>query len=130
MESDLCNKISWVLKSMSIPWKFQYLLKEIRDLSSSIKIVFKNIIHSPNDLADYLAKQGVDRVVPPICVLCSLIILVFKAFIQSFYVCFIFFGSFAFHISFCTYKKRRLFDAYFLEFTYDLFFFTTYVLEL
>lgn len=43
-----------------------YFLKEIGALSSSMHMVFKQIIRLANDMADLLAKYGMDRV-EPVC---------------------------------------------------------------
>lgn len=44
------------------PWNFHYILYKIRSLVSSFQVVFHHVVRSSNDLANYLAKQGVDRV--------------------------------------------------------------------
>ena len=41
--------------------KFFYILNEIRVLSSSMWVVFKNVVRSANAPMDLLAIQGVDR---------------------------------------------------------------------
>lgn len=43
------------LRYMVAPWKFQYLLNEIRALSSSILVELKPTVHSTDDLAVSLA---------------------------------------------------------------------------
>lgn len=60
VESDSANAISWV-KSLKGLWKMQFLQNEISHLISDINAMFQYISRSANGIADYLAKQGVNR---------------------------------------------------------------------
>ena len=46
------------------PWKFGYILNEIRSLRSPIQVAFHHVFRSANDLTALLAKQWIDRVEP------------------------------------------------------------------
>ena len=61
MESDSLNTISWV-NSKKGPWRFQFILNEIKSLSSSIPVTFSYVSRLANFMADALAKQGVVRI--------------------------------------------------------------------
>lgn len=62
---DSANAVMWVLnRKVMIPWKIQFHLNEIREISASINVSFRHETRSANSLADELAKQGVERVSP------------------------------------------------------------------
>ena len=61
VESYSSNAVSWVSQKSRAPWKFFYILNEIRVLSSSLRVVFKHVVWSANTTVDLLAKQGVDK---------------------------------------------------------------------
>ena len=61
MESDLSHAITWVSTSNGGPWKFQFILNEIKSLLYSIQVDFSHILCSGNAMSDALAKQGVDH---------------------------------------------------------------------
>lgn len=46
------------------PWKFQFLLNEIKFLVSRLQVEFCHVVRLDNCMEDSLVKQGVDRVVP------------------------------------------------------------------
>lgn len=62
MESELSNAIERVSYNESRPWKFQFYLIEIKELSSHMHVVFLHEVRLANRMLDALAKQGVDRV--------------------------------------------------------------------
>lgn len=45
-------------------YKFQFHFNEIIELSANINIIFRHEIRSTNFIANVLAKQGVDRLIP------------------------------------------------------------------
>ena len=61
VESDSHDAISWV-NSKKGPWRFQFILNEIKSLPSSIPVTFSYVSQSTNFMADALAKQGVVRI--------------------------------------------------------------------
>lgn len=64
LESDSPIAISWIFQKDNIPWKFHYLLNEIRSLSSLFQVVFKHINRPDHFLEDSLDQHGEDRNVP------------------------------------------------------------------
>lgn len=60
VESDTANAICWVFKTDEAPWKFHFLLQEIKAFSSD-EVSFTHVFRKANFMADSLAKQGVDR---------------------------------------------------------------------
>ena len=44
------------------PWRFQFILNEIKSLSSSIPVTFSYVSRSANFIVDALAKQVVVRI--------------------------------------------------------------------
>ena len=60
-ESDFLNDISWVDYRKG-PWRFQFILNEIKSLSSSISVTFSYVSRLANFMANALAKQGVVRI--------------------------------------------------------------------
>lgn len=64
VESDLSNAITWVSTSNGGPWKFQFILNEIKSLVYLIQVDFSHILHSGNAMTDAFAKQGVDHPTP------------------------------------------------------------------
>lgn len=60
VESDSSNVITWVFNRKTIPWKFQLLFNEIKELSASINVSFYHEVRSGKSIAYVLAKQGVD----------------------------------------------------------------------
>lgn len=63
MERNSSNALSWVSAPNGGPWKFHFILNEIK-LSSLIEVKFTHILHSANATADTLAKQGEDHISP------------------------------------------------------------------
>lgn len=64
MENDSSNVIASVSNQKAIPWKFQFHFNEIRELSAVINVTFHHEVRFANSMVDWLAKQGVDRLVP------------------------------------------------------------------
>lgn len=64
VESDSLNEISCVSHETCKLWKLHFIFNEIKALVSHIHVVFRYEVRSANGLADSLAKQGADRVVP------------------------------------------------------------------
>ena len=73
MESDSFNAIAWVSKRMTNHWKFYFQLNEIRELSIGINVSFYHEVRSANSMTDVLAKQGVDRLLPWVGVITSVV---------------------------------------------------------
>lgn len=48
VESDTFNEASSISQKGRAPWKFLYILNEIRALSSSMRVVFKHVFHFAN----------------------------------------------------------------------------------
>ena len=48
VESDSFNEASSISRKGRAPWKFLYILNEIRPLSSSMRLVFKHVFHFAN----------------------------------------------------------------------------------
>lgn len=69
MESDSTNAICWVSNLEAEPWKFHFVLNEIKALSSSNVVSFSHVVREANFTADSLAKLGVERIV--LCLLPS-----------------------------------------------------------
>lgn len=63
VKSDSYNTL-WVIHRGPKPWRLQFYLNEIKELASSLGVVFNHVIRSANALADGLAKQGVLRSSP------------------------------------------------------------------
>lgn len=61
IESDSFNSIHWASGSvLGVPgWKFHFYLNDIKDLSSSLKVVFRHVTRSANKVVEVLTKQGV-----------------------------------------------------------------------
>lgn len=64
VQSDSSNVISWVSSCSARPWKLHFLLSEIEKLASSFQVALKHMERLANRMANYLAKQGVDKEVP------------------------------------------------------------------
>lgn len=62
--SNSAHVVAWLLKLGAKPWRFQFYLNEIKELSSHLDVVFHHKVGSANCMANALAKQGVDRVYP------------------------------------------------------------------
>lgn len=59
VESNSSNAIAWVSVSLGGPSTFQFILNEIKALSSAIQVEFIHI-----SMANILARQGMDRSFP------------------------------------------------------------------
>lgn len=64
MESDSSNVIVWISTSSESPWRFHFILKEIKFLFSMIQVKLSRVLHSVNAMKDSLAKQGLERPSP------------------------------------------------------------------
>ena len=63
MESDdSSNTIAWPSNRKINPWRFYFFFNEIRELASSINVIFHQELRSTNSFTDTLAKHGVVRV--------------------------------------------------------------------
>lgn len=54
----------WVSLSNLRPWRYQFLLNEIKELSSHLYVVFCLVLGSDNSWADGPSKRGAGRVSP------------------------------------------------------------------
>ena len=64
VESDSTNAVGWLLNPDSRPWKCQFHINEIKEISSSLAVSFGHVLRRANSMVDALAKQGVDRASP------------------------------------------------------------------
>ena len=64
VKSDSSNAIAWVFKWKTNHWKFHFHLDEIVELSIGINVSFRHEVRSANSIANVLAKQEVDRLLP------------------------------------------------------------------
>ncbi|XP_077215488.1 uncharacterized protein LOC143850051 [Tasmannia lanceolata] len=60
-EGDSSNTIAWAGNKACGPWCLAFKIDEIKDFVASIRPVLKHTRKSGNDIADGLAKDGVDR---------------------------------------------------------------------
>lgn len=61
IECDSSNSICRVSSTSEDPWKFHFLLVEIKSLSSLVQVTFKHEKRGINLMADSVANQEVDR---------------------------------------------------------------------
>lgn len=61
VESDSSNASAQATSSSTDPWKFHFFFNEIKNLSSSMRVEFKNILRLADGLVDLLTKDGVDH---------------------------------------------------------------------
>ena len=64
MKNDSLNAISWVNSMQASPCEFQFYFNKIKFLSLASQVVFCHVNQSANGMANAMAKQGLDRVVP------------------------------------------------------------------
>ena len=68
-ESNSSNVIAWVANKEANRLNFQFHFNEIRELLTNIDVSFCHVFRSANLMADMLAKQWVDRLIPCVGVL-------------------------------------------------------------
>lgn len=57
LDGDSSNSISWTAYPDIGPWKFRYILNEIRSIAASIKVVSRHV-RVANEILDSLTKEG------------------------------------------------------------------------
>lgn len=60
IESDSFNAIKWAKGLKRPPWRLITLVREIKELFVGLEVSFSQISRSPNGVAVFLAKNGVD----------------------------------------------------------------------
>lgn len=64
IEEKFADVVAWACGKKNPPWQWIHIVRDLRRLCSRTLIQFRHVRKSTNCVVDFLAKIGVDRVVP------------------------------------------------------------------